>query len=274
MCIRDRHNIEQNHIINNNKYTNKIIYWHRYVDDILLLFKGNTRQVENFHKYINTIHHKLKFTLEIEQNNSINFLDLTINKTNNTHTYKIYRKPTTTDMVIHSTSNHPTQHKHAAFNHMLHRLSKILLNKQDYTDELNTIKYIAIKNGYNPNLINTLHKRIKNKNNKTQNTINTQHNKYITLTYHNSYTHKIANTFRKHKYKIAYRTTNIITKHINNTNTDIDKYNKTGVYKLNCNDCNSFYIGQTGRSFSSRYSEHLKALTNNNICLLYTSRCV
>ena len=25
------HNIEQNHIINNNKYTNKIIYWHRYV---------------------------------------------------------------------------------------------------------------------------------------------------------------------------------------------------------------------------------------------------
>ena len=51
------HNMEQNHIINNNKYTNKIIYWHRYVDDILLLFNGNTRQVENFHKYINTIHH-------------------------------------------------------------------------------------------------------------------------------------------------------------------------------------------------------------------------
>ena len=37
----------------------------------------------------NTIHHKLKFTLEIEQNNSIHFLDLTINKTNNTHTYKM-----------------------------------------------------------------------------------------------------------------------------------------------------------------------------------------
>ena len=50
-----------------------------------------------------------------------------------------------------------------------------------------------------------------------QNTINTQHNKYITLTYHNSYTQKIANTFRKHKYKIAYRTTNTIKKHINNT---------------------------------------------------------
>ena len=48
-------------------------------------------------------------------------------------------------------------------------------------------------------------------------------------------------------------------------NTDIDKYNKTGIYKLNCSDCNSFYIGQTGRSFYSRYSENLKALSSNNI---------
>ena len=81
------------------------------------LYNGNKRQIENFHKYINTIHHKLKFTLEIELNNSINFLGLTITKTNNTHTYKIYRKPTTSDMVIHNSSNHPTQHKHAAFNY-------------------------------------------------------------------------------------------------------------------------------------------------------------
>ena len=60
------------------------------------------------------------------------------------------------DRVTHNTSNHPTQHKHAAFNHMLHRLTKTPLSKQDYTDELNTIKYIAMKNGYNPNLINKM----------------------------------------------------------------------------------------------------------------------
>ena len=42
-------------------------------------------------------------------------------------------------------------------------------------------------------------------------------------------------------------------------------HSKTGVYKLNCNDCQQFYIGQTGRSFSSKFSEHLKALTTNYI---------
>ena len=123
--------------------------------------------------YKRQIHHKLKFTLEIELNNSLNFLDLTITKTNNTHTYKIYRKPTTSDMVIHNSSNHPTQHKHAAFNYMLHRLTSIPLNTHDYQEELNTIKYIAVKNGYNPDLVNKIHKRILNTKNKTHQTNNT-----------------------------------------------------------------------------------------------------
>ena len=34
---------------------------------------------------------------------------------------------------------------------------------------------------------------------------------------------------------------------------------KSGIYKLNCNDCNKFYIGQTGRKFIERYKEHLPA---------------
>ena len=134
------HHIEQKYILHNNKHAHKILYWHRFVDDIILLYKGNKRQVENFHKYINSIHPKLKFIIDIEKDNSINFLDLTITKQNNTHMYKIYRKPTTTDMVIRKLSNHPTQHKHAAFNHMLHRLTKIPINKQDYDNELNIIK--------------------------------------------------------------------------------------------------------------------------------------
>ena len=77
-------------------------------------------------------------------------------------------------MVSHKTSNHPTQHNHAAFNHMLQRLTTISQNKQDYKEQLNTIKYIALKNGYNPDLINKLHRKILNKNNKTQNKNNTQ----------------------------------------------------------------------------------------------------
>ncbi|KAJ4445794.1 hypothetical protein ANN_12479 [Periplaneta americana] len=33
------------------------------------------------------------------------------------------------------------------------------------------------------------------------------------------------------------------------------------LYKLKCNTCNNFYIGQTGRSFQTRYKEHITAIT-------------
>ena len=32
------------------------------------------------------------------------------------------------------------------------------------------------------------------------------------------------------------------------------------LYKLKCNDCPNYYIGQTGRSFKTRYTEHREAL--------------
>ena len=40
----------------------------------------------------------------------------------------------------------------------------------------------------------------------------------------------------------------------------IDPINRSGVYMLECNDCEAIYIGQTGRSFKIRYSEHIKSL--------------
>jgi hypothetical protein len=46
--------------------------------------------------------------MEEETDNSINFLDITIKKVNNTFTTDIYRKPTTTDSIIPRDSCHPT----------------------------------------------------------------------------------------------------------------------------------------------------------------------
>jgi hypothetical protein len=39
----------------------------------------------------------------------------------------------------------------------------------------------------------------------------------------------------------------------------IDKSDRSGVYQLACPDCIEKYTGQTGRSFSNRYKEHLQS---------------
>ena len=137
---------------------------------------------------------------------------------------------------------------------------------------------------------------------KTQNKqqTKTENNKFIALTYINKQTEKIAHKFKKAGYRISYKTTNktehTLSKH---THKAQNKFDLPGVYKLNCLNCNKFYIGQTGRSFKQRYIEHTEALhtttestfanhlieanhtyknidNNMNIlhCLLYTSRCV
>ena len=88
--------------------------------------------------------------------------------------------------------------------------------------------------------------------------------KFITLTHHNKSTQKIAKIIKKLKYNIAYTTNNTLKRHLTNKithNTKHEKHTSTGFYKLKCNNCPKYYIGQTGRSFKTRFIEHIKELT-------------
>ena len=103
--------LENTKILKDNYFANKIIHYSRYVDDTFNIFNGNARQIELFKNYLNKIHNKLKFTMEIENNKSINFLDLTVLHNGNNLKYKIFRKHTNTDTVIHYDSHHPVTQK-------------------------------------------------------------------------------------------------------------------------------------------------------------------
>ena len=132
---------ENEHILSHkNKLYKNIISYTRYVDDTFLVINGTHRQIETLSKYINSIHPKIKFTLEMENNSSLNFLDITVRKVNNLFRFNIYRKRTATDITIHASSFHPFAQKMASFNSLVNRLLKIPLEAEDYIDELNTIK--------------------------------------------------------------------------------------------------------------------------------------
>ena len=75
----------------------KLVGYFRYIDDILLMYKETTNHelLEMF--YISPI---LTFTMETENDNMINFLDITIQKKEHKINFNIYRKPTTTDTII------------------------------------------------------------------------------------------------------------------------------------------------------------------------------
>jgi hypothetical protein len=60
----------------------------------------------------------------------------------------IYRKPTSTDVVIPQSSNHPDSHKTAAFHFMLDRALRLPLTEMEKQKEITIIKTIAKNNGY------------------------------------------------------------------------------------------------------------------------------
>ena len=73
---------------------------------------------------------------------------MSILKLNNKLSFKIFHKPTHTDVTIHSTSNHPYAQKLATFRSYIHRLVTVPLSPENYNIELNIIKQIAVNNGY------------------------------------------------------------------------------------------------------------------------------
>lgn len=110
-------------IFKNNFFKSKIGYWYRYVDDILCLFLGTHEELKLFHNFLNTLSHKIKFTMEINDNGTkINFLDLTIFNKDNKHCFSIYHKPSSSDVIIPMFSNNSINHKRAAFCYYFDRL--------------------------------------------------------------------------------------------------------------------------------------------------------
>jgi hypothetical protein len=51
----------------------------------------------------------------------------------------------------------------------------------------------------------------------------------------------------------------------------MNKYNKSGIYLMKSLDCPIKYIGQTGRTFYTRYREHNQVIRNYNSDVTYSS---
>ena len=95
----------------------------KYVDDILLAYADDKNDdIQNLLKESNNLSPKLKFTTEEEQDNHIHFLDITITKNPKGLPFGIYRKPTTTDIIIPKDSCHPNDHKTVAIRYYRNRL--------------------------------------------------------------------------------------------------------------------------------------------------------
>ncbi|XP_044755643.1 uncharacterized protein LOC123314420 [Coccinella septempunctata] len=257
----------------NNPFKDKILFWFRYVDDILIAWIGSEEELREFHNWLNGLHLNINFTLELESDREINFLDLTIRRQQNKLTFSIYRKPTQTSTKISKTSCHYMGHKMAVFNSNINRLLNIPLSQEAYIEEVNTLKYLAVENGYSSDIIDRLIDKARRRrtteepNSRTPGTDDNSNQKFCCIPFYGGISYKIANVVKQvEDTRVAFKSQNTLHQSLIRNKSPIDMLDKPGVYRLECGEpgCNVVYVGRSGRSIRTRTKEHLASANNPN----------
>ena len=232
----------------------------RYVDDICIVWNGSEQDLTEFLDYVNSLHNRISFTIEKEQDGKLPFLDLLLTRKNNKVEFEVYRKPSSTDNIIQFTSNTPHSHKFASFNSLFYRLFKLPLTVEGFNKELNIIKGIARNNGFPMNSVNKIFYKFFNKYRLSYNIIHAKSEKlrnFRCITFFGNISMQLAKFFKYLDISIAFKTVNSVKRHLVKIKDRTDELSKSGVYSLSCGSCPAVYVGQSGRKVSTRVQEHL-----------------
>jgi TFIIF-interacting CTD phosphatase-like protein len=81
----------------------KPAWWFRFVDDTFVVLLHGKDELHEFLKHLNSIHPNITFTMEVEQNKVLPFLDVLVSRSpDGSLGHSIYRKSTHTDLYLHA----------------------------------------------------------------------------------------------------------------------------------------------------------------------------
>jgi hypothetical protein len=103
--------------------------------------------VEPLLNHLNDVHPTIKFTMELEKEGSLPFLDTRLTRREEgTLDVTVFRKPTYTDRYLHFNSHHPVSAKRAAVRSLFDRARNVTLLKENLQEEHLTTTFK--QNGY------------------------------------------------------------------------------------------------------------------------------
>ena len=153
--------LEQN-FLSNCPSNYKPIFYRRFVDDTFCIFQNHT-QVECFLNSLNRQHPNIEFTQELEENNSLPFLDTLVTLVENGFTTNLYRKKTFTGLYTHFDSLSPVQYKINLISVLIYRAFHICSSYKAFHSQICNIKQFLQQNRFPAKLIDRIIKRFLNK---------------------------------------------------------------------------------------------------------------
>ncbi|XP_025997501.2 uncharacterized protein LOC113005826 [Solenopsis invicta] len=125
-----------------------------------LLYGATAKKLTSFLAFLNAQHPNIKFTIEVEQENQIPFLDVLVRRNrDDTLGHRVYRKPTHIDRYLHATSHHYPSQKNSVISSLVYRA--LTVSEPTFLDKkLQHLNQTLTKNGYNNKNIDQITKRL------------------------------------------------------------------------------------------------------------------
>ena len=137
----------------------------RYVDDTFCLFSDKSH-IQHFLEYINSVHPNITFTVEFENNNTLEFLDTCVNRNSTMHNHisiNMKHKSTDRGLFFHFDSFVPLCYKVNLIRCLVFRIYKFCTDWSIITCELQKLKIKLKSNGFPSYIIdNTIYKFLEN----------------------------------------------------------------------------------------------------------------
>jgi len=148
---------------------------------------------------------------------------------------------------------------------MIHRLVSIPLSPSDFRKELDTIIHIAKTNDIKIDIEKLVRKKLISRALDAMTSLprdrkkEKKNEKWIRLPYLGNLTSKLSRLLKPFNFRPAFYSINTTRTIFSKLKDPVTTENKSGVYRLQCSDCPTVYIGQTGRKLKERVSEHERA---------------
>ena len=198
-------------------------WWFRYVDDSHVCVKRE--HVDEFHSHLNSINTNIKFTIEIESEGSIAFLDTkTTRQDDGSITVSVYRKATHTDRYLDFKSHHHPQHKRSVVRTLMDRAKNIPSTEEEALRETKRVAGALTANNYPANFIHNGRQL-----NRHQEVNDTDHRGMVILPYAKGFSERIAKVLRGFNIKVAHKPIRTISNILKKPKDKIEKEASRGI---------------------------------------------
>lgn len=244
-----------------------IKYIVKYVDDILAIIHNDDKDeiLSTFNKY----HKKIQFTIEMENNGQLAYLDTKLHRIDNNIIFDWYAKATSSGRIMNF---HTTQPKNQIINTAKNFIFRVIniSDAQFHNKNIKIIKETLKNNSFPKNLVNLLLENtlaiIQNKSNNQCNNIidKQQQKKFYSVKYIPGLTNNknLKTTMKTKNICFAYKPNTTLSTIYSKIKAPIDKKQQSNVvYEIQCNgtdneNCELIYIGTTKRTLETRMGEH------------------